>query len=210
MKKPYTILVLTMTLSACSQYSQAEQVVGSDNCRFMVPSGIEMLDRTPIGGGDSSVRSIHLRVDHRELRKLIPSVGGGGNEEFRFIVSCESDTVSADAVALLMEQGISLPIIESDRVLRQPDAELYRVYTNQNKSAWVLVNFDPRQAFNQSMAGDIVATCQLMSSSAGDEYRCVHTAMRGDVRLEYRFGPENTGNLNEIDRSIFSILKRER
>lgn len=196
-------LVALVALSACAERN--EHMVGRGSCQFLVPADLEVLPTGSIIGSDESSEEIYLRVRPGSVRDALP-VGDG--QDFRFIVTCQDEAITASPVAELNELGLSLPVTEVDAIARQTGTDLYRIYKNESRSSWILVDFDPAASAAEAEQGRLLAHCDNMSASARDEYRCVHAVHANGVWIEYRFGPAEVSALDEIDHSLFSLLRR--
>lgn len=176
---------------ACTQ--PPYHLVGPPACQFEVPSTVRSISSVAQPGADSSVHSVYLELP----RSQSPS---------RVIVSCEL-AAEPSVAEQLSASGIVSPL----RAERQAESSnLYRIYKGAGVGSWVLVDFDPDSPSASSSAGRIVAHCYRLSPSARDEFSCVRSARRQNVRIEYRFGPSDVSNLEGIDRAIFAMLRPRR
>jgi len=192
----YLAVALAILMSACGE---REYLVGTANCRFAVPIGVQEIRSAGATPTDSASSSIYLQLN----ADLLPALHAPDQQSFRVIVSCEQ-TPELDLSEQLRDSGISGPM----RVQQQAGLDLYRVFKGDAEVSWVLLNFDPRIRDGGSPNNEIVAQCYLLSASATEPYSCVHTMRRRDVRIEYRFGPTSLGALEAVDDRIFGILTR--
>lgn len=207
--KHASIALLAMSAAACGVGNQNDHIVGSSACRFRVPSYLQQINvNLPIPGLDRSTSSAYLRVDERASQQAPPLLVLDKSSDFRFIASCETRP-EIKVVDALRDQGISLAAIEPGWVKSEVGTNFYRLHGGGYTSSWVLLDFDPRSNPVPPDEAKIVANCHEMSASANVPFLCVHSDRRGDLNIEYRFGPAEIASVDAIDSVLFALLKRE-